>query len=254
MQFNELSQALEEYISKLFHEWVSTVEKELQRYLDLYLMKRSTTKPGKIEPHYSTTLRKLFCEMYHWERLRFEVPHYATAVYTRSEQLRVMRENVLLIVRDYNGIIDSLRPRERALFRERIRAPDKKLSPGFNKLTWASEGGQEYLISDCRIQAMKLQALINAYKSSNRKIGQSCRRISEMLFIRLDGKRVYEKEEFSVELKQHYSEVKNRVKEIYYDIISTMKGTFQVRNAPHQKLEAGTAWERGYARRALFKL
>ena len=47
-------------------------------------------------------LLKLFVEIHYWERLMFEIPHYAADVYTKREDLRNTRENVLLIVRDYN--------------------------------------------------------------------------------------------------------------------------------------------------------
>ena len=104
---------------------------------------------SRIELGFSNMLQKLFWEMQYWERLRFEVPHYTAPVYSRCEQLRVMRENVLLIVRDYSNIIGSLRPSERSLFREWIRALDRKFHPGFTELTWASEGIQEFFVNDC---------------------------------------------------------------------------------------------------------
>ena len=47
-------------------------------------------------------LLKLFQEIYYWERLGFETPHYASEAYTKHEEQRFLRENVLLIVRDYN--------------------------------------------------------------------------------------------------------------------------------------------------------
>ena len=45
---------------------------------------------------------KLFQEIHYWERLMFEIPHYASEVYTKREDLRGTREHVLLVVRDYN--------------------------------------------------------------------------------------------------------------------------------------------------------
>ncbi len=45
---------------------------------------------------------KLFQEIHYWERLMFEIPHYAAEVYTKREDLRSAREHVLLVVRDYN--------------------------------------------------------------------------------------------------------------------------------------------------------
>lgn len=70
----------------------------------------------------------------------FEIPHYAADVYAKREELRVLRENVLLVIRDYNRIIDILSVEERTLFKERIRFLDKKILPGLTKLTWSSKG------------------------------------------------------------------------------------------------------------------
>ena len=54
---------------------------------------------------YCRMLLKLFVEIHYWERLMFEIPHYAADVYTKREDLRNTRENVLLIVRDYNRLV-----------------------------------------------------------------------------------------------------------------------------------------------------
>ena len=83
---------------------------------------------------------KLFQEISYWEKLMFEIPHYAADVHAKREELRILRENVLLVIRDYNRIIAILTPEERALFKERIRFLDKKIHPGLTKLSWASKG------------------------------------------------------------------------------------------------------------------
>ena len=106
----------------------------------------------------------MFSEMHYWERMRFELPHYSREIYMKKEQLRVLRENVLLVMRDYNHIISNLQPKERALFKERIRSLDKKLQPGYTKLTWESEGVLEYFVVECRTHAYKVLTLINNYK------------------------------------------------------------------------------------------
>ena len=48
----------------------------------------------------------MFQEIHYWERLIFEVPHYALEVYGRREDLRNLREHVLLVVRDYNRYVN----------------------------------------------------------------------------------------------------------------------------------------------------
>ena len=73
-----------------------------------------------------------------------------------------------------------------------------------------------------------MRLIIDNYKSSNRNIGSSCRRITELLLVRLDGKRVYEGNEFESEQFNHRSSTKNKLQDVHSDIISTMKNTFKV--------------------------
>ena len=186
--------------------------------------------------NFNRVLLKLIGEMSHWERLRFEMPHYAMEVYSKCEQLRILRENVMLVVRDYNSIISSLQPKERALFKERIRSLDKKIKPGFSKLTWVSEGVLDYFIPDCRVHAYKIRNLIKGYKESNRKIGSDCHKMSEMLLVRLDGKRVYENDEFATEQYKHCMSVKDKLLATYDNIISIMKDNFEVRHYYHSTI------------------
>ncbi len=181
-----------------------------------------------IEANFSRTLLKLFAEMCYWERLRLEIPHYAVEIYRLSEDLRVLRENVLLVVRDYNRIISSLQPSERALFRERIRSLDKKIRPGMVKLTWGSEGIIEY-VNECRIHAQKVRLTIDNYKASNRAIGGSCRKMCELLLVRMDGKRVYEGKDFEEEQLRYQSSMLERVQELHREIVGVMKRTREVR-------------------------
>lgn len=46
--------------------------------------------------------------------------------------------------------------------------------------------------------------------------------------MRLDGKRVYEGNEFESEQAHHRSSTKDKLKEVHSDIINTMKNTFKV--------------------------
>jgi len=228
LQYLQLAQALEEFIGKTFNEWAGTVEREPMKHLEMPLMVKSHYKSGTIDICFAKNLLKLFTEASYWERLRFEVPHYAGEVYHKREELRVLRENVLLIVRDYNHIVGNLLPEERSLFRERIKSLDKKIRPGMTKLTWASKGILEFFVTECCTHATKVSEIINNYKSSNRSIGGSCRQISEMLMVQLDGRKIYEQEEFEVEQIQHSTTVHQRIKDLHAEIIKIMRQTFEV--------------------------
>lgn len=124
------------------------------------------------------------------------MPPSAAEAFRRRTELRYLLEVVLVVVRDYNRIMNSLNPEERALFRERIKILDKKIGPGLNKLHWTVKGLVDMFVSDCRIQASKLQMKVDEYKSANLSIKQNCEQIAQTLLIKLDPNRVYENTEF----------------------------------------------------------
>jgi dynein heavy chain len=226
-QYLSLAQSLEEFIGKLFNDWVATVDKELWKHLELPLMSKSH-RMGMLDLSFSKPLLKLLNEICYWERLRFEIPHYTHEVYAKRENLRSLRENVLLVVRDYNRIIQNLTLEERALFKERIRSLDKKVRPGLTKLTWAAQGNLDQFVHDCRTHAQKVTKVIEDYKSSNRNIGQHCREICEMLMVKLDERRVFEGDEFYLEQKLHRETMLVRVKAAYKEIVLKMHKSAEV--------------------------
>ena len=107
-------------------------------------MVRSEVQRQLLDINFDPYLLKLFAEIDYWEILMFEIPHYAADVYQRlifqmtffwnkfkklrREELRNLREHVMLVVRDYNRIITELSPEEIGLFKERIKVLDKKVN------------------------------------------------------------------------------------------------------------------------------
>ena len=52
----------------------------------------------------------------------------------RREQLRILQENVMLIVRDYNHIMNLISPKEQQLFQEHLKYLDSTIKIGLSKL------------------------------------------------------------------------------------------------------------------------
>jgi dynein heavy chain len=41
-------------------------------------------------------------ETHYWERFGLEIPHYCADVFLKRDEIRILRESVLTVVRDYN--------------------------------------------------------------------------------------------------------------------------------------------------------
>ena len=97
----------------------------------------STVKAGsEIVCNFDEDLLCLFSEVTYWEKFmgEFQIPYVAHDICNKKEQLRVMRENVMLVVRAYNNIVRDVNPEERRLFVDHIRKLDRRIAQGMTKV------------------------------------------------------------------------------------------------------------------------
>uniref|UniRef100_A0A8C6W7X2 Dynein axonemal heavy chain 2 n=1 Tax=Nannospalax galili TaxID=1026970 RepID=A0A8C6W7X2_NANGA len=224
----QMVQAIDELVRKTFQEWTATLDKDCIQRLDTPLLRISQEKMGMLDVNFDKTLLILFVEIDYWERLLFETPHYVMNVAERAEDLRILRENLLLVARDYNRIIAMLSPDEQALFKECIRFLDKKIHPGLKKLHWALKGASAFFITECRIHASKVQMIVNDFKASTLTIGWRAQEISEMLLVRVSGKRVYRGLEFEETQREHRMAVQQKLMSLHQDVVNIMTNSYEV--------------------------
>jgi dynein heavy chain len=87
-----------------------------------------------LESNFDKGILKLIKETVIWKKLSSEgagPPNYADELVTsHKENLRVLREYVMLVVRDYNMIIDSMDETEKKLFKKHLEEINVVISPG----------------------------------------------------------------------------------------------------------------------------
>lgn len=183
-----------------------------------------------IDSNFNKNLLRLYQELSFWERIvtENELPHFTSDVLARKPQLMVLRDNVLLVVRDYNRIISVLSPDERGLFRDRIRFLDKKIQPGLTKLTWASKGVSDYFIVECRSNASKLQQKVDEYKKANTDISRICLRIADTLLVRIDSRKVYEDAQFEEDQRAYRDATRDKIIDLHDEIVQIMRKTQEI--------------------------
>ncbi|TMS02261.1 Dynein heavy chain 2, axonemal [Larimichthys crocea] len=216
------SQVLDDTVRKYYSEWSQNLDGQYIKRLELPLMVRCKDKTGKLDINFDKDLLNLFSEIYYWERLKFEIPQSVCNIYQDREELRVLRERTLLLIRNYNRIIGMLSPDELGLFRDRIRFMDKKIQPGLTKLVWLSKGASNVFIRDCLLHIDKVQSVVDGYKASNLSISKLCRQISETLLIKLDGKTVYRNLEFEDDQKAHQQRCLQMLRLTHQNIVDIM--------------------------------
>ncbi|OAF69166.1 Axonemal beta dynein heavy chain 2 [Intoshia linei] len=217
-QYHNLIITLDDYIRKMYVEWNEYIDNNPQKYFDMPLMKRNPKLSVLIDINFDKMLVKIFREIHYWLSLNFDIPHYAANINEKSIYLYNMQKHVLMVTHDYNSIINTLSENERKLFKERIRFLDKKLYPGFSKLTWASKGISEMFISECRSHTSRIQNIVNKFKEANENIKKNCRSMSKNLLLRIEDDYVYEYREFEQSQERHRSLTESKLHSIHNEI------------------------------------
>lgn len=99
-----------------------------------------SAKGGLLESNFDCDLHKVMVEVAYWTKLGTQgfvpVPHYVSKLLQRREHFRILRENVMLIVRDYNTIIHTVSEKEKSLFSEHLNQLDKIIEAGIVRHKW----------------------------------------------------------------------------------------------------------------------
>ncbi len=192
------------------------------------MLKKSNESDGMIDVNLNSKLLKLLVEIHYWERMGYEIPSYCQDAFSKKDEILITRQNVLTVVMEYNRIIASLNLEERGLFKERIKNLDKRLQPGFNKLTWSKPALAEEFIVTCRRHANELQGVVDRYKSSLKDCFKLSKQISEHLLVKIDSRKIFENLEFEEDQLKHRKAVSVKLCELYDLIETTLKTTHEL--------------------------
>eukprot|EP00736_Rhodelphis_marinus_P013382 Rmarinus@m.14828 len=223
--YQQIRNALEDYIDKLRAEWIAPITSEMQKKLHNTLISRA--EDGLLIHNFDKDLLRLYNEVTHWERLGYEIPYVAMDNTQQVEKMRIFRESVLLVVRDYNDIITSLSSEERGIFHERLKFLDQKIYPAAHKVTWASGQLVDYLVRECRKHCREISLLVTTYKDNNEHIIRSCKIIAETMLVSIQKKKVYEEGEFEEHQKKHRDAVRAQLVATHEDIINVLRATYE---------------------------
>jgi dynein heavy chain len=107
---------------------------------------------GLLESNFDVNLLRVLIELAYWTKIQtlgfVTIPHNVSRLLGKREQLRIQRENVMLIVRDYNNIIHNIDAVEKALFKEHMESLDKTIDPGIKRLNWSMQA--DVFVANCK--------------------------------------------------------------------------------------------------------
>lgn len=198
-------------------------------HMTLKNTKNQHDRKGFLNCNFDRYLLILFTEVHYWQFFQggLQIPYLAHEICTQREQLRILREHIMLLVRDYNRILLELSSRERRLFDSIIRRLDRRIQPGIQKLTWLSKGIVESYIADCRKNCELTYQVVQDFQTSKEIVSKNCKMITSLSHICIGRNTIYDEGVFELKQTAHRKVIESKLKEAYDSIVLAIRAACQ---------------------------
>ncbi|XP_049764343.1 dynein axonemal heavy chain 2 [Schistocerca cancellata] len=225
-QYESIVKWTENQVKDLYHKWIDTLDEDVNARLCRPLMCHSLINPGLIECNFDGKLINICHEASYWELMKFPVPSHITKIYNKWHDLKILYESIVTIAQGFNKIVTSLSDSERLLFRESIKACNKKIKPGLTSLKWNSDVSDMY-ISECLTCITELQDFVDDFKKSNLEIVRICEKVCDSPLILIEPMRSFELPELKDHLNHYRDGVIQVISSYYQEIMQYLKIVYE---------------------------
>ncbi|MCO5578650.1 hypothetical protein L7F22_032494 [Adiantum nelumboides] len=221
IQYNQIIYSIEQFIRAQHTEWTNSIDPYAMKKLEKSLLDDGGN--GFYILKFDQSFLGLFYEVRYWRRLNLEIPEMACDILEGQDELRVLRANTLIVIRDCNKILAEADAEERGLVADRISHLTNSISPGLDKLTWLTPSKElEQFLRCVRIKCHVLEETVMLIRMSKKKISQICNAISTAWLVSIDKKRIYDMGEFESRQTEHRGNMQEQLRNYFNNIKETM--------------------------------
>ncbi|KAI5057584.1 hypothetical protein GOP47_0027599 [Adiantum capillus-veneris] len=159
-QYNQMIYSIEQFIQNQHTEWMNSIDPYAMKKLEKSLLDDGGN--GFYFLKFDQSFLGLFYEVRYWRRLNLEIPEMASDILEGQNELRVLRANTLIVIRDCNKILAEVDTEERGLVADRINHLTNSISPGLDKVEGSIEAALRATVT------RSLQELSNAVNADSK--------------------------------------------------------------------------------------
>jgi len=150
----------------------------------------------RLECNFDKDLQGLYAEVKYWEKLQYSETAIITPImkiYKDRDDMRILRENVMLAVRDYNLIIQRLESDEKKLFAQHLTELYAKIMRNMDKYKWSTLQNQKFFqtVRDWRTYCEAVYNLVENYKKNISIIDSQLRQIEDSVMLEIDKNKAH---------------------------------------------------------------
>lgn len=142
----------------------------------------------------------------------------------------------MLIVRDYNGIMQLINSKEKALFHDHLSGLDKFIAPGILRHNW--ESSADSFVMQCRNNCLENYKKINDFQTRHTKVMDQFEIISSTILTKIKKGTLYELSKFMSQqeaelkgkqetFKEYFEVIREQLFTIYQELFLTCKSKIQ---------------------------
>ena len=188
---------------------------------------QKSSKSGLLESNFDPKLLKVIIEVQYWTKIQslgyITIPHTVSKLLGKREQLRILRENVMLIVRDYNTIVHTIQDKEKLLFKEHLDMLDRTIEPGIKRFNWGAAA--DAFVYTCRRECQEVFKKVKKFQKNQQRITEEFEKIHTTTLTQIQ-KKLYMLKEFikeqedclvqkEVDFKHSFDIIKNKLMKTY---------------------------------------
>lgn len=184
---------------------------------------------GFLESNFDKTLLKTLSEGTYWTKIQtlgmVTVNQTITKLLAQKEALRTMRENVMIIVREYNKIIDSVNPEQRKLFREHLRDLDGVIESGMTRFKWNSQANS--FLMNSRMKCLEIFNKVKKFQKNEKIIKKEYELMGRTTLTEI-GKELYGLHKFLTEQEQELKKNEGKFSMAFDKICKYLIDTYEI--------------------------
>ena len=190
---------------------------------------QKSSKNGLLESNFDPKLLKVIIEVQYWTKIQtlgyITIPHTVSKLLGKKEQLRILRENVMLIVRDYNTIVHTISDKEKLLFKEHLDLLDRTIEPGIKRFNWGAAA--DAFVYTCRRECQEVFKKVKKFQKNQMKINEEFEKIHTTTLTQIQ-KKLYPLKEFIKEQEDCLKQKEKNFQNSFEIVRNKMMKTYEL--------------------------
>ncbi|CRG94855.1 dynein beta chain, putative [Plasmodium gallinaceum] len=225
--------SLNNYIKQINNVWINelkTIASKKNNSLVSTLLDNSIiikVKEKYLESTYNIEIKKVLSEVNFWVKIKDEkifLPNVINELSFHEERLKISKEYVNRLVRNYNNICIMLNSDQYKIFEYILKNIYNNIENTVFKYNWNKDNIKLNILFNFLNECIHIKTIIATFKKNDEKIKDILNEIEKISIINIDEKRTYTLEEFEEEQNINIERIRRILRDKHSNITKILKG------------------------------